>query len=207
MGKQRSREMRFQEYKLLIIVVTAVLALLVAFPVLQRLLVYPQTEFFTEFWILGPERKAENYPFNITANNDYDVFLGLGNLLGNFSYYQVQVKLRNQTQPGADSFNRTSSSLPPLYSINAFVADNGTWELPVSFSFNYTFDGNGSRVILDSMVFNGNTLDLSGYSVSLDPEKQQYWVNLFFEVWIYDDASSAFEYHERFTGLWLNLQE
>ena len=199
--------MKFQEYKLLIIVVTAVLALVIVSPALQKLLVYPQTEFFTEFWILGPEHKAENYPFNITANGGSDVFLGLGNHLGNFSYYQVHVKLRNQTQPGADSFNRTSSSLPPLFNINAFVAGNRTWELPVSFSFSYTIDRNNSRVNLNSIVFNGNTLDLSGYSVSLDTEKQQYLVNLFFEVWIYDNASGAFRYHERYTGLWLNLQE
>jgi len=199
--------MRLQEYKLLIIIVTAVLALVVASPALQKVLVYPQTEFFTEFWILGPGHKAENYPFNVTTNNSYDVFLGLRNHLGNFSYYQVQVKLRNQTQPGADSFNRTSSSLSPIYGINTFLADNGTWELPMSFSFNYTVDSGNSVVNLNSMVFNSNTLDLSGYSVSLDPEKQQYLVNLFFEVWIYDYASGAFKYHERDAGLWLNLQE
>lgn len=199
--------MRLQEYKLLIIVVTAVVALLVASPALQRLLVYPQTEFFTEFWLLGTGHTAENYPFNITANKRYDVFLGLENHLRNFSYYQVQVKLRNQTQPGADSFTRTSSSLSPLYVINAFVADNGTWELPVSFSFSSTFVRNGSQANLDSMIFNGNTLDLSGYSVSLDPKKQQYLLNFFFEVWIYDDTAGVFKYHERFAGLWLNLQE
>ena len=198
--------MKFQEYKLLIIVVTAVLALVVVSPALQRVLVYPQTEFFTEFWVLGPERKAENYPFNVTSGSSYDVFFGLGNRLGNFSYYQVQVKLRNQTQSGADSFNRTSSSLPPLYSIYAFVADNGTLELPVSFSFSYVSGGNESRVDLDSMIFNGETLDLSGYMVSFDSEGEQRLVNLFFEVWIYDSALGGFRYHERFVGLWLNLQ-
>src|SRR3990172_10726934 len=142
--------MKFQEYKLLIIIVTAILALVVASPALQRFLVYPQTEFFTESWILGPERKAENYPFNVTSGSSYDVFFGLGNRLGNFSYYQVQVKLRNQTQSGADSFNRTSSILPPLYSMYAFVADNGTWEFPVSFSFSYVSGGDESQVDLDS---------------------------------------------------------
>ena len=197
--------MKLQEFKVIIIIVTSVLALIVASPALQKLLIYPQTEFFTESWILGPEHKAENYPSNITANTAYNVFLGLGNHLGNMSYYQVQVKLRNQTQPSANSFNRTSSGLPSLYNIYALVADNGTWELPVSFSFSYTVDDSNSQVNLNSLVLNSNTIDLPGYSVALDPETQQYLVNLFFEVWIYDDASGAFKYHERFTGLWFNL--
>ena len=116
------------------------------------------------------------------------------------------MKLRNQNQSAPDIFNRTSSTLPSLFNINAFVADNGTWELPISFSFNYNIDSNNLIVNLNSMIFNGNTIDLSGYSARLDSAKQQYLVNLFFEVWIYDDASGAFKYHERSTGLWLNLQ-
>jgi uncharacterized membrane protein len=180
--------------------------LLVASPALQRVLVYPQTEFFTEMWLLGLEQKAENYPFNISASNKYNLFLGLGNHQGNFSYYQVQVKLRNSTQPGPDSFNRTPSSLTPLYTINAFVPDNATWELPISFSFSYVTDVNTSQINLSNLIFNGETLDLSGYSALLDSEKQQYLVNFFFEVWIYDESSSVFKYHERYTGLWLNLQ-
>ena len=195
-----------QEYKLLYIIVISALALLVASPVLQKLLVYPKTEFFTEVYILGPEHTAEYYPFNITAGFSYDVFLGLKNHLGNFSYYQVQVKLRNQNQSGADSFNRTSSNLPSLYNIYAFVSDNGTWELPVSFSLNYVSEGNESQVDLYNLVYNGITLDLSGYVATFDAEREQRLVNLFFEVWIYDDVLGEFRYHERFVGLWLNLQ-
>ena len=46
-----------QQYKTLLLVVTAILSLLVASPALERLLVYPQTEFFTELWILGPGKR------------------------------------------------------------------------------------------------------------------------------------------------------
>ena len=54
--------MNLQEYKVLLLVVTAVLALLVASPALERLLIYPQTEFFTEISLLGPEHMTENFP-------------------------------------------------------------------------------------------------------------------------------------------------
>src|SRR3972149_12090554 len=107
-------QMNLQEYKILFLVIVSVSALLVASPALQRLLVYPQTEFFTELWLLGPEQKAENYPFNITRNENYNVFLGVANHLGHCAYYQIQVKFRNQTLSAADSFNRTPSSLQSL---------------------------------------------------------------------------------------------
>ena len=106
--------MNLTQYKALFIVVTAVLALLVASPALQRVLVYPRTEFFTELSLLGPGHVAENYPYNITSGETYSVFLGVGNQLGSCAYYQVEVKFRNETQSAPDSFSRTASSLPSL---------------------------------------------------------------------------------------------
>jgi len=197
--------MNLQEYKTIIIVATAISALIVASPALQRLLTFPQTEFFTELWILGPSHKAENYPFNITRNTDYNVFLGVGNHLGNATYYQIQVKLRNQTQPAANSTARTPSSLPSLYKINAFVADNDTWELPLTFSFNYTYDEALREINFESLTFNGNNFGIKPYIVSLDTVRNGYFENLFFELWIYNDTTGAFDYHERFTGLWFNI--
>ena len=84
--------------------VTAVLALLVASPALQQVLVYPRTEFFTELSLLGPWSMAENYPYNITNGENYSVFLGVANQLGSCAYYQVEVKFRNETQSAPDSF-------------------------------------------------------------------------------------------------------
>ena len=202
--------MNLQEYKVVFLVVTAVLALLVASPALQRLLVYPQTEFFTEMWLLGSGHKAENFPFNITSKTTYNIFLGIGNHLGSCAYYSIQVKFRNQTQSAADSFNRTASSLPPLYSITVFVADKETWELPIEFSFDYTYAENPvnqslSVVNFNHMVFNGGMLDLNKYSSLWDPEKGVFFGNLFFELWIYNDTLGGFQYHERFVSLYLNM--
>jgi len=58
----RARELDLLQYKTLFLVVTGVLALLVASPVLQKVLVYPQTEFFTELCSSARQHTAENYP-------------------------------------------------------------------------------------------------------------------------------------------------
>ncbi|RLI41503.1 hypothetical protein DRO59_06810 [Candidatus Bathyarchaeota archaeon] len=93
-----------------------------------RVLIYPRTEFFTELWILDSNHRAENYPFNITRNQNCNVFLGIGNHLGYCAYYLVEVKFRNQTQPEPTNFgpigNRTPNPLPSLFNITAFVAIN-----------------------------------------------------------------------------------
>ena len=195
-------------YEALLLVATLVLSLIVASPALQRLLVYPRTEFFTEMWLLGPEHNAENFPFKISSNDNYNVFLGLRNELGSCAYYSIQVKFRNQTQPAADSFNWTPSSLPPLYNISAFVADKKTWEIPIGFSFNYVQDNYNDTLIqvrfLD-MTINGNVLNLNDYAAVWDAERSGFFGNLFFELWIYNGTVGEFQYHERFTGLWFNM--
>jgi hypothetical protein len=201
-----SEQMVLRDYRVVVLVVTAVIALLVASPALQHLLTLPQTEFFTEFWMLDSNHQANNYPSNITRNVDYSVFLGLGNHLGHAAYYQIQVKFRNQTQPAPDTFNRTSSSLPPLYIINVFVADNGTWELPITFSFDYAYDASLSRITFTHLVLNGNSLDVSSYVASWDEEGERFYGNLFFELWVYNQTTSGFQYHERFLDLKLNMQ-
>ena len=131
--------MNLKEYKALLLVVTAIMALFVASPALQRLLVYPQSEFFSEMWLLGPEHKGENFPSEITSNSNYRIFIGLGNQLGSCAYYSIQVKFRNIAQPAPDSFNRKSSSLPPLFSITSIVPYKENWEYLLSFSFDYTY--------------------------------------------------------------------
>ena len=155
------------QYKVLFIVVTAILALLVASPALERVLVYPQTEFFTELSVLGPAHTAENYPYSIVKNENYTIFLELTNQLGSCAYYQVEVKFRNETQSAPDSFNRTSSSLPSLYNMNVVVANKESLEIPVNFAFDYSLGPNAnnlSQANFNSLTLNGETLNLQGNS-------------------------------------------
>ena len=197
--------MNLTEFKVLLLVVVAVVALLVASPVLQRVLVYPQTEFFTELWLLGPEHMAQDYPHNITRGETYGLFLGLDNHLGEFAYYSVQVKFRNQSQSGPDSINRTASNLAPLYRINAFLPNDASWELPITFSFDYSYDPAVSRVDFRSMQFNNAALNLDGYSTSRSSDGNVFFGDLIFEVWIYNSTIADFQYHERYVDLKLNF--
>jgi hypothetical protein len=198
---------RLHEYRVLFFAVTGILTLLVASPALSRLLVYPRTEFFTEMWILGPSHMAEGYPFNITSGQSYSVFLGVGNHLGYCAYYVVEVKFRNQTQSAPNSFNFTSSTLPSLFNITAFVADQSMWEVPLTFSLDYAFNETLLRVDFQSMVLNGVTLDLNGYSTSWNASRRMFPGNLVFELWLYNMMSQSFQYHDRFVGIWLNMTD
>jgi hypothetical protein len=197
--------MNLHKYRVAFVIVTGVLALIVASPALSRLLVLPRTEFFTELWILGSNHRAEDYPFNITRNHNSSVFLGVGNRLGYCAYYLVEMKFRNLTQSAADSFNRTSSSLPSLFNITAFVADENVWEQPLTFSFDYDYNETLSRVEFASLTLNDVALDMSDYTAAWDSETMGFFGDLFFELWIYNDDVSGFEYHERFVSLRLNM--
>jgi uncharacterized membrane protein len=192
-----------RQYKALWIIVTAVLALLVTSPALARVFVYPQTDSFTEFWLLGPGHMAENYPYNITANQNYSVFLDIVNHLGSCAYYVVEVKFRNATESAPDSFNFTCSSLPSLYNLTAFVANQESWELPVTFAFNYNMTT--LQVDFNSMTFNGINFNVTGESSDWNPQTAVFYGNLFFELWIYNSTTNTFQYHERFVSLLLNM--
>lgn len=201
--------MSIREYGLLYWTVVGVLVLLVASPFLSRVLVYPRTEFFTELWILDANHRAEDYPYNITRNQDYSIYLGIGNRLGYCAYYLVQVKFRNQTQKAPTSFGpieeRSPSPLPSLFNLSAFVADKEVLETPLTFSFNYTLDESASRVELLSLRLNDVLLDMNGYTIIWDSERQSFRGFLFFELWLYNTEVNTFRYHGRFVGLWLNM--
>ncbi len=201
--------MSIREFGLLYWVVVGVLALLVAPSFLSRVLVYPRTEFFTELWILDADHRAENYPFNITRNQNYSVFLGIGNRLGYCAYYVVQVKFRNQTQPAPTSFGpieeRVPSNLSSLYNITAFVADEGVWEMPLKFSFDYGFNETLMRVEFASVTVNDVAVDLDDQMVVWDAVNREFRGFLFFEVWLYDSNAAYFGYHGRFVSLRLNM--
>jgi hypothetical protein len=201
--------MDVQRYSVPFFVGVAVVALLVASPVLSRVLVWPRTEFFTELWVLGSNHMAEGYPFNISRGESYSVYLGVGNQLGYCAYYLVEVKFRNQTQPLPTSFgpleNRTPSSLPSLFNVTAFVADEQTWELPVTVSFDYGFNQSELEVEFHSMRFNDVVLDLGGLKTAWNSTISRFYGSLLFEVWLYNSATSSFGYHKRYVDLKLNM--
>jgi uncharacterized membrane protein len=196
--------MRLSQYKTVILVVTTVLALLIASSSIQQLLVYPQTDNMTEFWMFGPNHDAA-YPGNVTADQTYRIYLDVTNHLGSVAYYNTEIKFRNQTQPGPGSFNRISSTLPALSNIALVAANNQTAESPLDISFQYHVDNAASTLYMENVTVNGFALDASATTITYDKDKGGYYGNLFFELYIYNGTTNNFQYHQRYLSLWLKM--
>jgi hypothetical protein len=206
--KRTSAQVDLGEYRLTFVVVTVVVMLLVASPALSRLVVYPRTTFFSEMYLLGSDQMAEGYPYNVSSGQNYTVYLGVGDQLGYCAYYVVEVKFRNETESAPSSFgpleNRTPSGLPSLFNVTAFVADEQDWELPITFSFDYSVTGN-SQVVFHSLTLNGEVLNLEGQVTAWNATENVFFGNLIFELWIYNAQATVLSYHDRFVDLKLNM--
>lgn len=196
-------------YDVTFFVVIAVVALLVASPTLSRVLVWPRTDFFSEMSILDQNHMANDYPFNLSSGQSYAVYLGVGNQLGYCAYYQIEVKFRNESQSMPSSFgaveDQVPSSLPSLFNVSAFVADQGSWELPVLFGFDYGYNATANVVEFESLRFNGYVLGLSGESTVWNSTTSRFYGDLIFELWLYNSTLNSIGYHRRFVDLKLNM--
>jgi hypothetical protein len=197
--------MGLQQYKALLLIITAVSALFIASPALQKLVFFPQTDFFTELSLFGPYNNA-TYPSNVTVGNNYRLYLNVDNHLGSSAYYVIETKFGNQTQFTPNSFNHTKSDLPSLGSITFFVADKKSLQLPVDVSFQYKIDANNPRQLdMQSITLNGATINANPTTIAWNSEKRGFYGNLFFELWIYNATVNALQYHERYVSLWLKM--
>jgi len=189
----------------LLIAVASIILLLVASPALSRILVPPRTDFFTEFWMLGPNRKAEGYPYNITRNQQYDLYLEVSNHLGHAADYLVMVKFRNQTQPGPGNLSNMPSSLPAVFNITAFVEDQQTAELLLTFSFDYEYDSSRSVVTVRGLRLNDSVKTLQEYIYVSAADGTRYTGHLFFELWVRNSTTGDPQYHQRYVSLLMNM--
>jgi len=193
-----------EDYRTMFTTTGLVLMLVAASPVLSLIIPFSGSgERFSELWLLGPNHMAEDYPFNAAIGEEKQVFVAVGNHMGRLAYYVVYVKVRNQTQAVPNSTTSTPSPLVPLYEFRAVVADGETWEASVLFSFlEASRDGNSSTV--KKISING-TVFMVDYSSMWNSENVGFFYQLFFELWMYDDASSSFRYHNQFVAIWLNI--
>jgi hypothetical protein len=196
--------MDIKEYRTLFVVVTLVLALVAASPALSVVVPFQvASERFSEIWLLGPGHMAEDYPFNVVADESYLVYVGVGNHMGSSAYYMIYVKFRNQTEVLPNATAGTPSPVPPLYEYRVFVEDGETWEAPLSFSFSgVSFFEN--RSLVESFTVNDGVFEVDKLAF-WDSENNGFYYQVFVELWIYRAESNGFEFHNRFVGLWLNM--
>ncbi len=196
--------MNLEGYRTVFATGSLVLILIAAAPTLGLIVPFPGgSERFSELWLLGPTHMAEDYPFNVAIGESKQIFVGVGNHMGRSAYYVVYVKVRNQTQAAPNSTISAPSPLAPLYEFRTVVADGETWEVPVAFSFleasRFEDYFAVKKISINDAVF------VVDYSSMWDSENMGFFYQLFFELWMYDDAGSSFRYHNRFVGLWLNM--
>jgi len=195
---------KLQDYRNLLLAACLIALLLAALPAVSVLVTFPEvSERFSELWLLGPGHMEEDYPFNIIAGESYSVYLGIGNHMGSSAYYAVYIKFRNQTQPLPNATASTPSSLPVLHEIRTFVQDNETWEKLVTFSVTNA-SRSETQSSINRLVINDRSVWTNSSAV-WDSERDGFYYQLFFELWIYDTASKNLRFHSKFVTMWLNM--
>jgi len=187
-----------EDYRVVFAVSGLILILVASAPTLSLVLPFSGGECFSELWILGPNHMAEDYPFNVVNDTVYNVFLGIGNHMGSSAYYMVYVKFRNQSEPLPNATAGTHSPLNATAEYRIFLQGGESWEAPITFSFL------GNQSLIQSLIV--NNVEFAVNKTALwDGENNGYYYQLFLELWIYDAESDAFQYHNRFVGIWLNM--
>jgi uncharacterized membrane protein len=148
------------------------IAIVVAIAALMYVIIAPKTgEKFTEFYLLNTERRADDYPTNLTVGEDASVIIGVVNHEYRPITYTVEVWLINQTTV----YDNATQNNETLYN-HAWFMDSVTvmlnhtavdieaaWE--PQFEYNYTFNisQKGTDLKLVFLLFTTPT-DISLYN-------------------------------------------
>ncbi|AKB30512.1 hypothetical protein MSSIT_3793 [Methanosarcina siciliae T4/M] len=112
-------------------------------------------ESFTEFYILGPEGMAENYPTNYTLGDSGTVVVGITNHEHRTVNYTMELRLENRSLPLPE--NQKDISLE----------DNVSWKEPITF----TPPIEGKNMKLEFLLFNDTEKNIPYRNVHL-------WINV-----------------------------
>jgi hypothetical protein len=179
--------------------------LLFASPSISLLVKLPAGQEFSEVYILGSNHTFDNLPFNIEADVNYSVYLGVVNHLGSSCYYTALVKMANESGSLPDATAGTPSSLPALFEFNTFLSDGGTWETPLTFQVNgLSFTEGVSQ--LSGVTVNGVEFPVNQTS-TWDSVNSGYYYYLFVELWIFNSTMGSSQYDNRFVSLVLNMTQ
>jgi hypothetical protein len=192
-----------EDAKLVYVFSCVVLGLIILSPILAEVVPFPSGQKFSELWVLGPNLMLEGYPLSVSAGETYKVYPGVGNHMGDSSYYRVYVKFRNGSEPSPNSTAGAPSPLEPIFEYNVFLRDNETWERELSFSFEgVSFEENICRV--SKVLVGGYAADVNK-AAAWNETSNAFYYELFFELWIYNAVVQGFQFHNRWIGFWLNM--
>ena len=116
-----------------------VLSILLSVATLIYVVITPKEgEHFTEFYILGPEGMADNYPTNYTLGESGTVIVGVVNHEYRPVNYTMEVRLENRSLPLPEDMQQVT------------LAHNETWEKPLTL----TPPVEGKDMKLEFLLFN-----------------------------------------------------
>ncbi|MBT0159204.1 DUF1616 domain-containing protein [Candidatus Bathyarchaeota archaeon A05DMB-2] len=194
--------MTFTSYKALFIAVALVGSLLLSTPTLVLFMPW-SGEAFSEIWVLGSSHTTSDYPFNVTAGEQYTIYLGVANHMAGTSYYTLKVKFRNQTDSYPDTDLGKASSLPTLNEYRIVIPDGGVWEKQLTLSFS-NISTLGNRCVIQNLKINDLTFNVNKQA-QWDSKNAGYYYQLLFELWIFNPSTQSFQYHNRYSAIWLNM--
>jgi hypothetical protein len=195
--------MKLNDYKLIIITIGIIGILLIASPTIAGLIQLPQEEQFSEIYLLGPEQMAQNYPSNIAVNQNYSVYVNVGNHLGSSAYYILYVKLANASDQLPNAILGISSPIQPLCEYRFSIKDSDVWQGLLSFKVTDASISSTTSQI-NTMQINDATLNVNKPAV-WNSNRTTYTYQLFFELWLYNSQTGQVEFNNRYVGLQLNL--
>jgi uncharacterized membrane protein len=143
----KSDSKKSSEEKIVIITILVAIVIMSALLVSTILLEPIETEKFTAMYILDSEKRADNYPKTVIlgTNSTFTLWVGIENQNDKTIDYSVQVKLDDGTS------TEDPSTAEPIYLFNKTLANEETWESPVTISI----DQPGSnRIIFELYTFN-----------------------------------------------------
>ncbi len=156
----------------LLSVILIVCIIIAASLMIYAIFIPRQGEHFTEFYILGANHLASDYPMNLSTGENATVILGVINHENAFRYYSVEVWLSNQTT----TYNTTTQANETTYHNLWFIdkIDLSLSPLPIDleetttsqWEYNYTFHIN--RTGSFKVVFLLYTAQVHQYSKDID---------------------------------------
>ena len=129
-------------------VVLAIIVVFGVFSVSQVFLAGGVVEPFSELAILGPNQKIGDYPKNLTAGEEFDLYLYIGNHEGRVMHYRVYVKLGDQSS----TINETVPlDVSPIEEYEQILLHNQTWLEPITLHIDEP--GMNYRLVFEMWVY------------------------------------------------------
>lgn len=96
-----------------------------------------ENSYYTDFFLLGPDGKAFDYPQEITPGQDYPIFIGVGNHEKRNVTYIIEIWNMNATFDTATN-NTQIISMDPKDRFSFTIGENETTIIPYSMSVSKT---------------------------------------------------------------------